>query len=193
MAKLLRTIHDDGTTTEVRWEDALDQPDAVEAYVAGLSADRLRQLVIELVEAFDPVAQHVEAQVTAVLEASGTVAGSSTRGRQEPPDPHALLERDLEDRVLEAIEELELSYERHGYISYGSALDRPLGSIEKYIDRGHAGVTRSALELIVRELTEMDLDEVDDSYGSLSDAPRTTSSRSVRPGDDCHRCRSGTR
>lgn len=170
MAKILRTTDDDGTITDVDWPGGPDGPDPVERYVRGLSLGELRELVMDLVSDFDAVAQRVELRAARATESTDGVDSD------HPAPGGSVLARELEDAVLEALEDLDLDPQRwrhdffSDYDSYGSTLDRPLDRIERHLDRGQAADTRGALELAIRELTELDLDEVDDHDGSLGDA-----------------------
>lgn len=126
MAKVLRTTHDDGSITEIEFPGVPDGLDQVERWVRGLSLGELRELVMELVEDFDPVAHRVGARAARVTDPSD-VAG---RDHQAPAP--SLLEEELEDAVIEALEDLDLDPGRWArdffsdYGSHGSGLDRPL-------------------------------------------------------------------
>jgi tetratricopeptide (TPR) repeat protein len=170
MAKVLRTTHDDGTITEIEFSGVPHGLEQVERFVRGLSLGELRELVMELVEDFDPVAHRVETRAARATDPSD-VAG---RDHQAPAP--SLLAQELEDAVIEALEDLDLDPGRWArdffsdYSSHGSGLDGSLARIERHLDRGQAADTRGALELVIRELSDLDLDEVDDHDGSLGDA-----------------------
>lgn len=157
--------------TEVPLRAGPEGRDALDRYLAGLSADQLRELVIELVGSVD-AAELVEARATGAASARQTPIGSSrTPDRaQHSPAPDDPLVQNLEELVLAAIDDLDPLYEDWGHTLHDSGMSRALDRIEKHLDRGEAAATRPALELAVQELTDLDLDEVDDHYGTLSEA-----------------------